>query len=61
MFKGESIDDIPEAVIQDCAQLVKANSIQGNTFKLLMWSGAHCILFKMLLILLSHYVSFDAN
>lgn len=26
---GETIDDIPEAVIQDCAQLVKANSIQG--------------------------------
>lgn len=28
--KGETIEDIPEAVIQDCAQLVKANSIQGN-------------------------------
>ncbi|KAI0209535.1 Coiled-coil domain-containing protein 25 [Lamellibrachia satsuma] len=27
---GESLDDVPEAVIQDCAQLVKANSIQGN-------------------------------
>lgn len=26
---GETIDDIPEAVIQDCVQLVKANSIQG--------------------------------
>jgi len=28
--EGETIDDIPEAVIQDCCQLVKANSIQGN-------------------------------
>jgi hypothetical protein len=27
---GETIDDIPDAVIQDCAQLVKANSIQGS-------------------------------
>ncbi|XP_013418284.1 coiled-coil domain-containing protein 25 [Lingula anatina] len=26
---GETIDAIPQAVIQDCAQLVKANSIQG--------------------------------
>lgn len=29
LHAGETIDDIPEAVIQDCAQLVKANSIQG--------------------------------
>lgn len=27
---GDTIDDIPQAVIDDCAQLVKANSIQGN-------------------------------
>jgi len=27
---GETIDTIPQAVIDDCAQLVKANSIQGN-------------------------------
>ncbi|VEL18215.1 unnamed protein product [Protopolystoma xenopodis] len=27
---GESLDDVPETVIQDCAQLVKANSIQGS-------------------------------
>lgn len=27
--KGETIHDIPGPVIQDCAQLVKANSIQG--------------------------------
>ena len=29
-WQGETIEDIPEAVIQDCAQLVKANSIQGQ-------------------------------
>ncbi|KAK2725139.1 coiled-coil domain-containing protein 25-like [Artemia franciscana] len=27
---GQTIDDIPGAVLEDCAQLVKANSIQGN-------------------------------
>ncbi|KAK6623018.1 Coiled-coil domain-containing protein 25 [Polyplax serrata] len=27
---GQTIDDIPQAVIEDAAQLVKANSIQGN-------------------------------
>ena len=28
--KGQTIDDIPPAVLEDCAQLVKANSIEGN-------------------------------
>ena len=28
--KGETLDDIPMAVLTDCAQLVKANSIQGK-------------------------------
>uniref|UniRef100_A0A1W7RAS3 Coiled-coil domain-containing protein 25 n=1 Tax=Hadrurus spadix TaxID=141984 RepID=A0A1W7RAS3_9SCOR len=28
--KGQSLDDIPSNVLEDCAQLVKANSIQGN-------------------------------
>ncbi|VDD87311.1 unnamed protein product [Enterobius vermicularis] len=28
--KGQTIDDMPQALIDDCAQLVKANSIQGN-------------------------------
>ncbi|ELU00806.1 hypothetical protein CAPTEDRAFT_216642 [Capitella teleta] len=28
--KGQTLVDVPESVIQDCAQLVKANSIQGN-------------------------------
>lgn len=27
---GQNLDDIPSAVLDDCAQLVKANSIQGN-------------------------------
>lgn len=27
---GQTWDDIPEAVVDDCAQLVKANSIEGN-------------------------------
>jgi hypothetical protein len=28
--EGETIDDVPTALIDDCCQLVKANSIQGN-------------------------------
>ena len=28
--KGQTIEDIPSTVLDDCAQLVKANSIQGN-------------------------------
>lgn len=28
--KGQTMDDIPEGVLEDCVQLVKANSIQGN-------------------------------
>uniref|UniRef100_A0A914UJN8 Coiled-coil domain-containing protein 25 n=1 Tax=Plectus sambesii TaxID=2011161 RepID=A0A914UJN8_9BILA len=27
---GQTLDDIPSQLIDDCAQLVKANSIQGN-------------------------------
>lgn len=30
MNKGQTIDDISEGLLEDCAQLVKANSIQGN-------------------------------
>ncbi|KAI3845842.1 hypothetical protein MKX03_031252 [Papaver bracteatum] len=30
MKKGQTIDDISEGLLEDCAQLVKANSIQGN-------------------------------
>ena len=29
IFQGETLDDVPMIVIEDCAQLVKANSIQG--------------------------------
>lgn len=30
LHKGQTLDDIPTNVLEDCAQLVKANSIQGN-------------------------------
>ncbi|XP_044463929.1 coiled-coil domain-containing protein 25 [Mangifera indica] len=30
LHRGQTIDDISEGVLEDCAQLVKANSIQGN-------------------------------
>lgn len=30
IIQGQAIDDIPSAVLEDAAQLVKANSIQGN-------------------------------
>lgn len=41
---GQTLDDIPSTVIDDCAQLVKANSIQGNKVNNLeivytMWSN----------------------
>ena len=41
---GQNLDDIPSAVLDDCAQLVKANSIQGNKVNNLeivytMWSN----------------------
>ena len=29
-FQHDTIDSIPEDVLRDCAQLVKANSIQGT-------------------------------
>uniref|UniRef100_A0A4W5R1A4 Coiled-coil domain-containing protein 25 n=1 Tax=Hucho hucho TaxID=62062 RepID=A0A4W5R1A4_9TELE len=32
MRKGLTIEDIPKEVLIDCVQLVKNNSIQGNTF-----------------------------
>uniref|UniRef100_A0A8B9Z5G0 Coiled-coil domain-containing protein 25 n=1 Tax=Buteo japonicus TaxID=224669 RepID=A0A8B9Z5G0_9AVES len=31
LHKGQTVDDIPKEVLIDCAHLVKANSIQGNT------------------------------
>ncbi|KAJ6799652.1 coiled-coil domain-containing protein 25 isoform X2 [Iris pallida] len=30
--KGQTIDDMNEGLLEDCAQLVKANSIQGNFY-----------------------------
>ncbi|CAH1774869.1 unnamed protein product, partial [Owenia fusiformis] len=30
LHTGETLDDVPHSVIEDCAQLVKANSIAGN-------------------------------
>ncbi|KAF5726202.1 coiled-coil domain-containing protein 25-like [Tripterygium wilfordii] len=32
LHKGQTIDDISEGLLEDCAQLVKANSIQGNQY-----------------------------
>ena len=28
--QGQTVDDIPQATLDDCIQLVKANSITGN-------------------------------
>nr|CAG4652252.1 EOG090X0G3O [Triops cancriformis] len=44
LHSGQTIDDIPAAVLEDAAQLVKANSIQGNKMNNLevvytMWSN----------------------
>nr|ACU23064.1 unknown [Glycine max]ACU23070.1 unknown [Glycine max]ACU23076.1 unknown [Glycine max] len=30
LHKGQTLDDLSEALLEDCAQFVKANSIQGN-------------------------------
>lgn len=43
-MKGQTIDDIPSAIIEDAAQLVKANSIDGNKMNNIdvvytMWSN----------------------
>lgn len=42
--QGQVIDDIPAAILEDAAQLVKANSIQGNKMNNIdvvytMWSN----------------------
>lgn len=29
--RGESWEEVPQGVLEDCVQLVKANSIQGTT------------------------------
>ena len=38
LHKGQNIDDISEGVLEDCAQLVKANSIQGKNSTLPLYS-----------------------
>ena len=43
---GQSLEELPHAVIEDCAQLVKANSIQGNKMNdvdvvYTMWENLH--------------------
>lgn len=44
LLPGQTIDDIPSAVLEDAAQLVKSNSIQGNKMNNIdvvytMWSN----------------------
>lgn len=41
LHKGQTIDDISEGVLEDCAQLVKANSIQGKCSALLLLYQHH--------------------
>ena len=51
LHKGQTIDDISEGVLEDCVQLVKANSIQGRLsdychfvyFYSFMCSKNHCV------------------
>lgn len=33
LHRAQTIDNIPEGLLEDCAQLVKANSIQGKFYK----------------------------
>ncbi len=44
--EGQTLDDVPMAVVEDAAQLVKANSIQGNKMNdvdvvYTMWANLH--------------------
>lgn len=39
LHKGQSIDDISEGLLEDCVQLVKANSIQGRFLTLFFCLG----------------------
>ncbi|KAL4579482.1 hypothetical protein LXL04_015630 [Taraxacum kok-saghyz] len=39
MRKGQTIDDISEGLLEDCVQLVKANSIQGNDYIIVYMTG----------------------
>ena len=45
-FKGQTLDDVPMSVIEEAAQLVKANSISGNKMNdvdvvYTMWENLH--------------------
>lgn len=44
--QGQTLDDVPSVILDDCAQLVKANSIEGNKMNDIdvvytMWSNLH--------------------
>ncbi len=46
LAEGQSLDDVPMSVVEDAAQLVKANSIQGNKMNdvdvvYTMWANLH--------------------
>ena len=43
LHKGQTIDDINEGLLEDCAQLVKANSIQGKSLTDCNSLGANCM------------------
>jgi hypothetical protein len=45
LHRGQTIDDISEGLLEDCVQLVKANSIQGNYFLAL-----HLFLFPRIIV-----------
>ena len=41
--KDQTIDDIPQELVDDCVQLVKANSIQVNTIYLFIDNLLKCL------------------
>lgn len=42
LFQNETLDDVPQSVIDDCAQLVKANSISGKISFMKMSKSVKC-------------------
>lgn len=42
MHAGDTWTSIPEELLKDCAQLTKANSIEGNTDCSWMWTPVSC-------------------
>lgn len=62
LLQGQTIDDIPNSVLDDACQLVKANSIMGNKMNDIdivytMWSN----LKKTAAMEVIWYVSFNKN